>query len=50
MSRRILAGVVDTVEVAAVDPIASMVAVDNMQLVDIAKEIRAKLERAIAAL
>jgi len=40
----------NTVEVAAVDPIASMVAVDNMQLVDIAKEIRAKLERAIAAL
>jgi uncharacterized protein (DUF302 family) len=39
-----------TIEVAAVDPVASMVAVENKQLASIAKEIREKLERAIASL
>lgn len=38
------------VEVAAVDPTASMMAVDNKQLAGIAEEIRAKLERVIASL
>jgi uncharacterized protein (DUF302 family) len=38
------------IEVAAVDPIASMMAVENQGLVDIATEIKEKLERAIASL
>ena len=38
------------VEVAAIDPIASMMAVENPQLAPIAKEIKAKLERVIASL
>lgn len=38
------------VEVAAVDPMASMMAVENKQLAGIAGEIKAKLERVIASL
>jgi uncharacterized protein (DUF302 family) len=38
------------VEVAAVDPIASMRAVDNPKLADIAKEIQAKLKAVIDSL
>ena len=38
------------VEVAAVDPIASMMAVENTNLTGIAGEVKDKLERAIAAL
>lgn len=37
------------VEVAAVDPIASMQAVQNDDLGETAREIRSKLERAVAA-
>ena len=38
------------VEVAAVDPVVSMMAVENQQLIGIASEIKEKLERVIAAL
>lgn len=38
------------VEVAAVDPVASMASVDNPLLNDLATEVRAKLEAVIAAL
>jgi len=38
------------VEVAAVDPAASMMAVDNKELAGIAVDIKAKLERVIASL
>ncbi len=38
------------VEVAAVDPVASMMAVDNKEIAGIAGEIKAKLERVIASL
>ena len=38
------------IEVAAVDPIASMMAIENPGLAGIAGEIKGKLERAIAAL
>ena len=38
------------VEVAAVDPVASMMAVENKQLAGIASEIKVKLERVIASL
>lgn len=38
------------VEVAAVDPVASMIAVENKQLAGIAEEIKTKLERVIASL
>ncbi|OFX88877.1 MAG: hypothetical protein A2W99_05280 [Bacteroidetes bacterium GWF2_33_16] len=38
------------VEVAAVDPAASMTAVDNKEIAIIAIEIKAKLERVIASL
>jgi len=38
------------IEVAAVDPIASMMAIENPDLAGIAKEIKEKLERAIASL
>ncbi|MBE0663856.1 MAG: DUF302 domain-containing protein [Bacteroidales bacterium] len=38
------------VEVAAVDPTASMMAVDNKELANIAGDIKAKLERVIASL
>jgi uncharacterized protein (DUF302 family) len=40
----------DEIEVAAVDPIASMMAIENQGLVEIATEIKEKLERAIASL
>lgn len=38
------------IEVAAVDPVASMMAIENTGLADIANEIKEKLERAIASL
>ena len=38
------------IEVAAVDPVASMMAIENPNFAGIAKEIKEKLERAIAAL
>lgn len=38
------------VEVAAVDPTASMMAVDNEQIASIAGEIKTKLEKVIASL
>jgi len=38
------------IEVAAVDPIASMMAIENPDLAGIAGEIKQKLERAIASL
>jgi uncharacterized protein (DUF302 family) len=38
------------VEVAAIDPAASMQAVDNESLRGIAEEVRAKLERAVQSL
>jgi uncharacterized protein (DUF302 family) len=38
------------VEVAAVDPIASMQAIDNPSLGDIAKEVQAKLKKVIESL
>ena len=38
------------IEVAAVDPLASMMAIENPDLVEIAREIKEKLERAIASL
>lgn len=37
-------------EVAAIDPVASMLAIDNLALKRTAEEVRAKLERMIAAL
>jgi uncharacterized protein (DUF302 family) len=37
-------------EVAAVDPVASMQSVDNKELADITREIKAKLQRVIASL
>jgi len=40
----------DLIEVAAVDPKASMVAVENAQLVKIAEDIREKLEKVITSL
>ncbi len=39
-----------TIEVAAVDPVASMMAVQNQALAGIAVEIKEKLERVIASL
>lgn len=38
------------IEVAAVDPVASMMAIENPDLAGIAGEIKEKLERAIASL
>ena len=38
------------IEVAAIDPVASMMAFENPELAGIAKEIKEKLERAIASL
>jgi len=38
------------IEVAAVDPVASMMAVENKQLAGIANDIREKLNRVIASL
>ena len=40
----------DTIEVAAVDPLASMLAVENKQIKVIAGEIKIKLKRVIASL
>ena len=40
----------DEIEVTAVDPVASMMAVDNPQLADIATEIKEKLTRVILSL
>lgn len=40
----------ETVEVAAVDPVASMQAADNKKLGEIAEEVRDKLNRVIANL
>lgn len=39
-----------TIEVAAVDPIASMMAIENPALASVASEVKEKLERAIATL
>ncbi len=38
------------VEVAAVDPVVSMMAVDNKEIAGIAGDIKIKLERVIASL
>ncbi len=38
------------VEVAAIDPVASMVAVENKEIANIASEIRTKLERVMSSL
>ena len=38
------------VEVAAVDPVASMMAVENPALINIAKEIKGKLEKVVLSL
>jgi uncharacterized protein (DUF302 family) len=38
------------VEVAAIDPVASMAAVPNLYLGDVAKQVRAKLKKVIDAL
>ena len=38
------------IEVAAIDPVVSMMAVENQSLVGIAEEIKHKLERVIASL
>ena len=46
-SKEISAGVV---EVAAIDPIASMQAIDNAKLRSVAEQVQAKLKRVIAAL
>ena len=35
------------IEVSAVDPVASMMAIENMQLADVAKTVQAKLKAAI---
>ncbi len=40
----------EQVEVAAVDPVASMMAIQNQELAPIAMEIKARLERVIQAL
>ena len=41
---------VNETEVAAIDPIASMMAIENPDLVEIASELRERLERVIASL
>ena len=46
-SKEISAGVV---EVAAIDPIASMQAIDNAKLKSVAEQVQAQLKRVIAAL
>ena len=38
------------VEIAAVDPVASMVAVKNKEIINIAVEVKTKLERVISSL
>jgi hypothetical protein len=40
----------NVIEVAAVDPIASMMAIENPELAKIAAEIKVKLERVIESL
>lgn len=40
----------NAVEVAAVDPIASMIAIENPELATIASEVKERLERAIVTL
>lgn len=40
----------DKIEVAAVDPLASMIAVENENLAGIAEEVKEKLEKVIASL
>jgi len=40
----------NTIEVAAIDPIASMMAIENPKLAAIARELRVKLERVIESL
>ena len=40
----------DGVEVSAVDPVASMQAIENTGLADVAKEVRAKLKKVIEGL
>lgn len=40
----------NTIEVAAIDPMASMMAVENPKIASIAMEIKAKLERVIESL
>jgi uncharacterized protein (DUF302 family) len=40
----------DVVEVSAVDPVASMQAIENTGLADVAKEVRAKLKKVIDGL
>jgi len=40
----------DEIEVAAVDPVASMMAIDNSSLENIAKEVKEKLKRVISSL
>ena len=35
------------IEIAAVDPVASMLAIENIEMAELAKEIRSKLERVI---
>ncbi len=35
------------IEIAAVDPVASMLALENIEMAELAKEIRSKLERVI---
>lgn len=38
----------NVVEVAAIDPFASMMAVENNELTELAKKVKAKLEKAIS--
>ncbi|MGL4994008.1 MAG: DUF302 domain-containing protein [Bacteroidales bacterium] len=40
----------DKIEIAAVDPMASMMAIDNTDLANIAHEVRAKLDRVIESI
>jgi len=40
----------DETEVAAIDPVASMMAIDNKDVAEIAKEIKEKLNRVISGL
>lgn len=40
----------DTIEVAAVDPVASMVSVENNELTEMSKEVQSKLQKVIQAL
>ncbi len=40
----------DGVEVAAIDPVASMMAIENPRLRKVAEEVRARLQKVVAAL